>query len=173
MVISNCRDKNIFFFLPFSFTSLSRPQKNKTRAKFKSLIWLPFEDTRTFLELSQLLELSRDEPLEPVSRRSRKLFGLEKPFVKLREFKKRRRLQQRQRHKAVILLVKRIKMIVLHVRNAFLYIFLPFSSKIQRKMTKFKVLTTTWANYGESFSLTLYFKSVRTYPVLGHLAHIE
>ena len=39
-------------------------------------------------------------------------------------------------------------------------------------MTKFKVLTTTWANYSESFGLTLYFKSVHTNPVIGHFAHI-
>ena len=40
-------------------------------------------------------------------------------------------------------------------------------------MTKFKVLTTTCTNYSESVSLTLYFKSVRTNPVLGHFAHTE
>ena len=90
----------------------------------------------------------------------------------IKEFKKRRWLRLRQRQKAVILLVKRTKMIVLHVRHAFLNISLPYSSKLQREMTKFKVLTTTWTNYSESFSLTLYFKSVRTNPVLGHVAHI-
>ena len=42
-----------------------------------------------------------------------------------------------------------------------------------REMTKLMVLTTAWTNYSESFSLTLYFKSVRTNPVLGHFAHIE
>ena len=89
------------------------------------------------------------------------------------EFKKRRRLRQRQRQKAVILLVKRTKMIVLHVRHAFLNISLPYSSKLLREMTNFKVLTTTWTNYSESFSLTLYFKSVRTNPVIGHFAPIE
>ena len=47
-----------------------------------------------------------------------------------REFKKRRRLQQRQRQKAVILLVKRTKMIVLHVRHAFFNNSLPYSSKL-------------------------------------------
>ena len=90
-----------------------------------------------------------------------------------REFKKRRRLRQRQRQNAVILLVERTKMIVLHVRHAFLNNSLPYSSKLLREMTKFKVLTTTWTNYSESFSLTLHFKSVRTNPVLGHFAHIE
>ena len=89
-----------------------------------------------------------------------------------KEFKKRQRLRQRQRQKAVILLAKRTKMIVLHVRHAFLNIFLPYSSKLLREMTKFKVLTTTWTNYSKSFSLTLYFKSVRTNPVIGHVAHI-
>ena len=90
-----------------------------------------------------------------------------------REFKKRRRLRQRQRKKAVILLVKRTKMIVLHVRHAFLNNSLPYSSKLLREITNFKVLTTTWTNYSESFSLTLYFKSVLTNPVIGHFAHIE
>ena len=85
-----------------------------------------------------------------------------------KEFKKRRRLRQRQRQK-----VKRIKMLVLHFRHAFLNISLPYSSKLLREMTKFKVLTTTWTNYRESFSLTLYFKSVCTNPVLGHFNHIE
>ena len=61
-----------------------------------------------------------------------------------REFKKRRRLRQRQRQKAVILLLKRGKMLVLHVRHAFLNISLPYWSKLLREMTKFKVLTTTW-----------------------------
>ena len=92
----------------------------------------------------------------------------------IKEFKKRRRLRLRlrQRQKAVIVLVKRTKMLVLHVRHAFLNISLPYSSKLQREMTKFKALTTTWTNYSESFSLTLYFKSVRINPVIGHLAHI-
>ena len=40
-----------------------------------------------------------------------------------RKFKKRRRLRQRQREKAVILLVQTTKVIVLHVRHAFLNIF--------------------------------------------------
>ena len=64
-------------------------------------------------------------------------------------------------------------MIVLHVRHAFLNNSLPYSSKLLREMTNFKVLTTTWTNYGESLSLTLYFKSVLTNPVIGHFAHIE
>ena len=34
-------------------------------------------------------------------------------------------------------------------------------------MTKFKVFTTTWSNCSEFFSLTRYFKSVRTNPVRG------
>ena len=89
-----------------------------------------------------------------------------------KEFKKRRRLRLRKRQKAVILLVKRTKMLVLHAWLAFLNISLPHSSKLQREMTKFKVSTTTWANCSESFSLTLYFKSVRTNPVIGHFAHI-
>ena len=89
-----------------------------------------------------------------------------------KEFKKRRRLRLRQRQKPVILLVKRTKMIMLHVRHAFLNKSLPYSSKLQREMTKFQVLTTTWTNYSQSFSLTLYFKSVRTNPVIGHFAHI-
>ena len=71
-------------------------------------------------------------------------------------------LRQRQRTKAVILLVERTKMIVLHMQHAFLNISLPFSSKLLREMNKFKVLTITWTNFGESFSLTLYFKSVST-----------
>ena len=66
---------------------------------------------------------------------------------RLKEFKKRRRLRLYHRQKAVILLVKRTKMLVLHVRHAFLNISLPYSSKLQREMTKFKVLTTTWTNY--------------------------
>ena len=77
-----------------------------------------------------------------------------------REFKKRRRLRQRQRQKAVILLVKITKKIVLHVRHAFLNNSPPYSSKLLREMTNFKVFTTTWTNYSESFSLTLHFKSV-------------
>ena len=87
--------------------------------------------------------------------------------------KQRRRLRQRQRQKAVILLVKRIKMIALHVRHAFLNISLPYSSNLLREMTKFKVLTTKWTNYRESFSLTLYFKSVCANLVLNHFAHFE
>ena len=89
-----------------------------------------------------------------------------------KEFKKRQRLRQRQRQKAVILLVKRTKMMVLHVRHAFLNLSLPYSPKLLLEMTNFKVLTTTWTNYSKSFSLTLYFKSVRTNPVIGHVAHI-
>ena len=87
-----------------------------------------------------------------------------------------RELKQRQRQKAVILLVKRTKKIVLHVRHAFLNSSLPYSSKLLREMTKLrKVLTTTWTNltnYCESFGLTLYFKSIRTNSVLGHFALI-
>ena len=64
-------------------------------------------------------------------------------------------------------------MLVLHVRHAFLNISLPYSSKLLREMTKFKVLTATWTSYRESFSLTLYFKSVCTNLVLGHFTHIE
>ena len=75
-----------------------------------------------------------------------------------KEFKKRRGLKQRQRQKAVILLVKRTKMIVLHLWHAILNISLLYSSKLLREMTKFKVLATTWTNYSESFSLTVYFK---------------
>ena len=67
----------------------------------------------------------------------------------------------------LLLLVKRTKMIVLHVRHPFLNNSLPYSSKLLREMTNFKVLTTTWTNYTESFSLTLYFKSVLTNPVTG------
>ena len=78
---------------------------------------------------------------------------------KIREVNKqqrlRLRLRLRQRQKALILLVKRNKMIVLHVRHAFLNISLPYSSKLLREMTKFEVLTTTWTNYSESFSLSL------------------
>ena len=87
-----------------------------------------------------------------------------------REFKNRRRLRQRQRHKAGILLVERTKMLVLHVRHALLNISLPYSSPYSSKqleMTKVKVLSTTWTNYSESFSITLYFKSVRSIPVLN------
>ena len=62
-------------------------------------------------------------------------------------------------------------MLVLHVRHAFLNNSLPYSSKPQLEMTNFKILTTTWTNYNESFSLTLYFKSVLTNPVIGHFAH--
>ena len=62
-------------------------------------------------------------------------------------------------------------MIVLHVRHAFLYISLAYSSKPLHEMTKLKVFATTWTNYSESFGLTLSFKSVRTNPVTGHLAH--
>ena len=82
-----------------------------------------------------------------------------------RKFKKLQRLRQRQLQNAVILLVKKTKMIVLHVRHEFLNISLPYSSKLLREMTNFKVLTTTWTNYSESFSLTLN-------PVIGHFAHI-
>ena len=85
--------------------------------------------------------------------------------VVIREFTKRRRLQQRQRQKAVIWLVKGTKMIVLHVRSAFLNDYLPYSSKLLHELTKFKVLTTTWTNYSESLSLTLYFKSVPSVPI--------
>ena len=97
-----------------------------------------------------------DQPLTPI----------------IKEFKKRRRLWLRQRQKAVILLVKRTKMLVLHMRHACLNISPLYSSKLQREMNKFKVLTTMWTNYSESFSLTLYFKSVLTNPVIGHFAHI-
>ena len=62
-------------------------------------------------------------------------------------------------------------MIVLHVQHAFLNISLPYSSKLLREITKFEVLRTTWTNYSESSSLALYFKSVRTNPVIGHFAH--
>ena len=64
-------------------------------------------------------------------------------------------------------------MIVLLVRHAFFNISLPYSPKLLRKMTEFKVLTTTWTNYGESFSVTRYFKYDRTNPVLGRFAYIE
>ena len=91
------------------------------------------------------------------------------PLLHIGEFKKRQRLRQGQRQKAVILLVKRTKMIVLH---AFLNISLAYSSKLLRELTKFKILTTTWTKCSESFSLSLYFKSVRTSPVIGHFANI-
>ena len=45
-------------------------------------------------------------------------------------------------------------------------------TKLLREMTKFMVCTTTWTNHSKSFSLNLYFKSVRTNPVIGHFAHI-
>ena len=63
-------------------------------------------------------------------------------------------------------------MIVLHVRQAFLYICLSYSTKQQRKMTNFQVLTTTWTNNSESFLLPLSFKSVRTNLVIAYFAHV-
>ena len=62
-------------------------------------------------------------------------------------------------------------MIVLHVWHAFLYISLSYSSKQQRKMTNFKVLTTTWTNKSESFLLSLCFKSVHN-MVVAYFSHI-
>ena len=63
-------------------------------------------------------------------------------------------------------------MIVLHVRQAFLYICLSHSTKQQRKMTHFQVLTTTWTNKSEILLLSLCFKSVRTNLVIAYFAHI-
>ena len=129
-------------------------------------------DCHTFVILQSLEQLRSDR--KNVSLCFYKTFSLPFPSSLLKlPFKKRRRLLQRQRQKAVILLVKRTKMIVRHVRHAFFNNSLPYSSKLLREMTKFKVLTATWTNYSESFSLTLYFKSVRTNPVIGHFAHIE
>ena len=51
--------------------------------------------------------------------------------------------------------------------------FPPVLFKTATWMTNFKVLTRTLANYSESFSLTLYFKSVLINPVIGNFAHIE
>ena len=63
------------------------------------------------------------------------------PFVdvNIREFKQRRRLRLRlrQRHEARILLVKRGKIHVLHVKNEFPCISLPYASKQHREITKF------------------------------------
>ena len=78
--------------------------------------------------------------------------------VDLKHPKKRQRLRQRQRKKAVILLVKRGRND--HAARA-ARIFehsLQYSSKLLREFTKFEVLRTTWTNYSESFSLafTLY-----------------
>ena len=53
-------------------------------------------------------------------------------------------------------------MIVLHVRHAVLHISLLYSSKQQRKMTNFQVLTITWPNNSESSFLSLCFKSLLT-----------
>ena len=53
-----------------------------------------------------------------------------------REFKQRRRLRVRQRHEARMLLVKKGKILVLHVQHEFPCIFLPYSIK-QREITKF------------------------------------
>ena len=60
-------------------------------------------------------------------------------------------------------------MIVLHARHAFLYISLPHSSKQQRKMTNFRVLTTTWTNNSEYFLFSLCFKSINL--VIAYFAH--
>ena len=60
------------------------------------------------------------------------------------EFKKRRRLRQRQ--KGVILLVKRGKNDRVARAARILNISLLYSSKQQRKMTNFKVLMTTWVS---------------------------
>ena len=46
-----------------------------------------------------------------------------------REFKQRLRLRKRQRHKAGTLLVKKAKIIVLHVQHEFPCISLPYSTK--------------------------------------------
>ena len=54
-----------------------------------------------------------------------------------REFKQRRRLRLRQRHKARILLVKKKKIFVPHVQHEFPCISLPYSTKQQREITKF------------------------------------
>ena len=54
-----------------------------------------------------------------------------------REFKQRRRVRLRQRHKARILLLEKGKMLVLHVQHEFPCISLPYSTEQQRKITKF------------------------------------
>ena len=90
-----------------------------------------------------------------------------------REFNKRRRLWQRKRQNAVILLVKRGKNErAARVARVFQYISLPYSSKQQRKMTNFQVLTTTSTNNSESFLLSLCFKCVRTNLVIAYFAHV-
>ena len=63
-------------------------------------------------------------------------------------------------------------MIVLQVRHAFCFISLPYSSKQQRKMTNFRVLTTTWTKSSEYFVLSLFCKSVRTNLVIEYFAYL-
>ena len=54
-----------------------------------------------------------------------------------RDCKQRRRVRLRQRHEARILLVKKGKIPVPHVQHEFPCISLPYSTKHQRKITKF------------------------------------
>ena len=81
----------------------------------------------------------------------------------IREFKKRQRLRQQQRQKAVILLVKKTCCSNLSCTHQNYYAKWPNLRFLRQRgqITNYKC-----------FSLTLYFKCVRTNPVLGHFAHI-
>lgn len=78
-----------------------------------------------------------------------------------REFKKW--LRQRQRHKTMGLMTKNNRAAR---AGSVLYISLPYSAKHLREVAKFKVFTTTWARNTESFILYLFFKTVRSNPVI-------
>ena len=65
----------------------------------------------------------------------------------IREFTKRRRLRQRQRQKAVIQLVKRTKIVELHVRHAFLARVARVARIFGTQFSPVVVKTTTWNDY--------------------------
>ena len=78
-----------------------------------------------------------------------------------REFKKWRHQRQRQRHKSMLWLVERGKIIVLHVRRAFWWKFSTYSVKRQREIVIFEVLSTSRARSSKFFTLCLCMKIIR------------
>ena len=77
------------------------------------------------------------------------------------EFKKWRRHRQRQRHKSMLWLVERRKIIVLHVRHTFCWKYLTYSVKRRRAILIFEVLSTSRARNSKFFILCLCMKIIR------------
>ena len=87
----------------------------------------------SYLKVCKIMIQRKRNPVRPQSTLVQSSVVFRDRYTKLdfagRKFKQRLRLRKRQRHKAGTLLVKKAKIIVLHVQHEFPCISLPYSTK--------------------------------------------